>query len=135
MLTPLQRIDTKDAAGNPNGYVVPIWRADSGERIEQVYLTVVRPGKEKGPHLHQKRCGKFICIRGAAQFILRPPSGIYVRVNLNGNTPEMLVVPQGTVALIRCISGQAAYLLNMPDPAWSAEDPDEHEVQSWNPPC
>lgn len=136
MLTPLQRIDTKDAAGNPNGYVVPIWRADSGVAISQVYLTAVTLGHSKGPHLHRKRHGRFTCISGVADIILRDPEAKYWVIRLDSAAPTMLDVPPGTAAEIRCGPvGCTALLLNMPDPAWSAEDPDEWPVENWNPPC
>jgi dTDP-4-dehydrorhamnose 3,5-epimerase-like enzyme len=133
MLTPLQRIDTKDVAGNPNGWVVPIWRADSGEKIEQVYLTVVLPGTSKGPHLHHKRCGRFTCIQGGAEIITRDQDGRYASAQLTADQPSTFTVPPGVAAEIYCFTLEPAYLLNMPTPAWSAEDPDEWPVTDWNP--
>ena len=133
MLTALHRIDTKDAAGNFNGWLVPIWRADSGEAVSQVYLTVVLPGCTKGPHLHLKRTGRFTCIGGRAQVLMRNGHG-YEGAILSEANPAALIIPPGTAAEIRCLGERPAYMLNMPDPAWTADEPDEWPVEDWDPP-
>lgn len=132
-MTLLRRIKTQDAQGQPNGWVVPIWRADSGEKIEQVYLTVVFTGQSKGPHLHRKRCGRFTCIRGGVEIITRDQDGRYASVQLTADQPSTVTVPPGIAAEIYCFTLEPAFLLNMPTPAWSAEDPDEWPVEDWNP--
>lgn len=135
MTRDLEQIPTFDKAGIVNGWVVPIWRADSGDNIAQVYLTVVTPGKSKGPHLHNGRIGRFTCIAGNAEIILRNGNGRYLVERIGEDESyRTVIVPPGIPAEIRCLGGTPAYLLNMPTPAWSAENPDEWPVQDWNPP-
>lgn len=133
MRTALKRIETQNQ-GAPNGFVLPIWRADSGEKIEQVYMTVVMPGTVKGPHLHRQRCGRFTCIKGDIEIIARFAEGTY-KAYWTGEISGFATIhiPPGVPAQIRCLSGGPAYVLNMPTPAWSAEDPDEWPVESWDP--
>ena len=131
----LERIPTVDQRGIVNGWIVPIWRADSGDPVAQVYLTVVAPGKAKGPHLHRKRTGRFTCVAGNVEIVLRNGDGYHMEKIGEDEGYATVAVPPGTAAEIRCLGDRPAYVLNMPDPAWSAEDPDEWPVTDWMPPC
>ena len=130
----LEYIPTNDQQGLVNGWVVPIWRADSGEPIAQVYLTVVTPGKHKGPHLHRRRTGRFTCVAGNVEIVLRNGDGYHVEKIGEDEGYATVAVPPGTAAEIRCLGDRPAYVLNMPDPAWSVEEPDEWPVTDWYPP-
>ena len=64
-----------------NGFLVPIYNFkdgffNKGKEPQQVYLTVISPGKIKGPHLHHIRTGCFTCIKGDARFILKTEEDI-----------------------------------------------------------
>ena len=66
--------------GDENGFLVPIYNFkdgffNKGKEPQQVYLTVISPGKIKGPHLHHIRTGCFTCIKGDARFILKTEEG------------------------------------------------------------
>lgn len=128
----MPRIETKDAQGKPNGFVLPIWNAlESEYRPEQVYLTSVLPGTSKGPHLHKKREGRFCCVSGNCDVIVRSPNGVYIE-HLNLGTDNRIIrVPPGYAAQIVCRGDVEARVLNMPNPAWSKEDPDEWPVENW----
>lgn len=130
-------IITRDKNGNVNGTLIPIWNANDepGLRPEQVYATMVLPGCTKGPHLHMKRRGMFCCIVGTVEVVIgdAPIPKNYTRTTL---TPDsgLLIVPAGCPAEIRNAGAFPAVLLNLPSPAWSKEDPDDHPVPIWNPP-
>jgi mannose-6-phosphate isomerase-like protein (cupin superfamily) len=130
----VSRIPTRDANGNPNGYVLPIWHVDDGPPIEQVYMTTIAEGARKGPHLHMKRRGLFSCVRGAVKIVARGQFCSYVAFDLfPGSRP--IVVPPGIPCELRNTGEGEAYVLNMPSPPWRASEPDEWPVEDWNPPC
>lgn len=132
----MKRIATKDAAGNPTGWLLPIWHADNGPPIDQVYLTVVAPGAVKGPHLHMNRRGLFCCIRGSVRVVMRNPAGQYVVVDLGDREGfPAIEVPPGTPAAIYNIGRGDAYVLNMPSPPWRSDDQDEWPVENWEYEC
>lgn len=133
-------IPTKAADGSPNGWLVPIWNALERPdlRPEQVYLTVVLPGCVKGPHLHMKRRGVFCCVSGNALIVVREIQGdgaliCYREITIGEDYQYgTALVSPGIPAAIYCVGDKPAFVLNMPSPAWSKDDPDEHEVTDWN---
>ena len=134
MRTSLTAIPTKQPDGKANGVVLPIWRADSGETIAQVYLTTIEPGTVKGPHLHMRRCGRFTCIKGDIEVTVRLEDGTYATYFSGEKHGYATVfVAPGLPARLRCLSDTPAMVLNMPTPAWSKEDQDEWTVEEWDP--
>lgn len=127
-------IPTKDCHGHCNGWVIPVWHADDGPRIEQVYVTAIAKGASKGPHLHKVRNGLFACVSGAVEIVKRYPDGVYEWIAVHpGDDP--VPVPAGIVAELRNVGEGEAILLNMPTPPWRASEPDEWPVENWSPPC
>lgn len=131
-IQPNKKITTKDKDGQPNGFLVPIYNVHAGffgpgKEPQQVYLTVVARGQVKGPHLHFIRTGFFTCIRGQVRFVLKLPDGSYQEFH-SGDGYEFLSVevPAGVPAAIQNIGQEDAYILNMPNPAWTPEMKDEH---------
>lgn len=126
-------IATFNRHGLPNGYLVPIFNVHDGfiapeQYPQQVYLTVVSPGEVKGPHLHLKRWGLFTCIRGNGKVVVRTASGYEEFFSGEDYEYATIQVPAGVPAAIVNIGDMDAYFLNMPSPAWQADDQDEHEV-------
>lgn len=123
-------IETRNADGDVNGWIQPLWHVDSGVPIEQVYLTVVSAGMSKGPHLHKKRRGFFMVVRGIVTIVWRDVDGKYWhRIMSVGCDP--LEIPPGTPAALYNDSMDDAYVINMPYPAWRKDDQDEHPVKDW----
>lgn len=127
------RIQTRDERGRVNGFLVPLFNVYDGrvapaQYPEQVYLTVVKPGRTKGPHLHHKRWGLFACIKGDVRIVLRT-EGHYVSYASGEYSGFAVVqVPPGIPAAIQNVGSCDAYVLNMPTPAWRIDDQDEHPV-------
>ncbi len=126
-----QKFITKDVAGNPNGFLLPIYNHhenffELGREPKQVYLTVVEPGHIKGPHLHYIRQGCFTCIKGNARFVLKTAEGYQVILSGDDYEYRSVVVPTGVPAALQCMGEEAAYVLNMPSPAWTPDMNDEH---------
>ena len=129
------KIPTLDTEGRPNGWLMPIWNAiDSPQfRPDQVYVTAIAPHARKGPHLHNVRRGLFVCLTGQVTLVKRwTDRTIVTRIM----TPEngYSIVPPGVPCALYNYGDTEALVLNMPSPAWSAEDPDDHPALDWKDP-
>lgn len=126
---------TNDQHGKPNGLICRVWEEDTeleGYRPKQVYMSLLLPGAEKGPHLHLKRDGLFCCIDGYVDIILRDGLG-YRCVSSGGPFgPVAVHVPAGTPALIRNrLSDSISRVLNLSSGKYDPSD--EHEVLDFDP--
>lgn len=127
------KIETKDSTGNPNGFVLPIWSLLEAAHLrpDQIYLTSVLPGKRKGPHLHMERRGLFVCIRGNVRIVQRIAGKYLTEFSGEDHKFARIFVPPGVPAAIYNDGASEALVLNMPKPAWSPDQPDEHPVEGW----
>lgn len=131
-IQPHKKIITKNKLGHANGFLVPVYNLTEkffapGKEPQQVYITVVSPGEIKGPHLHFIRTGFFTCIKGRVRFVLKLPDGSYQEFRSgDGHDYLSVEVPTGVPAAIQNIGHEDAYILNMPNPAWTPEMKDEH---------
>jgi dTDP-4-dehydrorhamnose 3,5-epimerase-like enzyme len=126
----VKSIQTHDVDGNPNGWLLPLWHVDDKEPIEQVYLTVVEPGMCKGPHLHWRRRGRFVCVKGNVLVVTRG-SDYHERWSGEDHGFAVVRVNPGIAAALYNRGDEPAYVLNMPYPPWRKDDQDEHEVIGW----
>jgi dTDP-4-dehydrorhamnose 3,5-epimerase len=127
------RISTKNSKGLENGFLVPIINVlenflDDERWPKQVYLTVVKAGEVKGPHLHKKRWGLFTCIKGNVKIVVRTNLGYGEYCSGENHGFATVQIPAGIPAALVNIGKEDAYILNMPSPSWKADDPDEWEV-------
>ena len=128
---PHRKFVTSDHEGQSTGYLVPIYNIHdgffaSGREPQQVYLTVVSPRSSKGPHLHFVRTGCFTCIKGNVRIVVKV-DGQYREYD-SGEAHDYLSIeiPVGTPALIQNLGDEEAFVLNMPNPAWTPTMNDEH---------
>jgi dTDP-4-dehydrorhamnose 3,5-epimerase-like enzyme len=124
---------TKDRASQPNGFLVTIYNIhddffSEGKEPQQVYLTVIAPHQIKGPHLHFIRTGCFTCIKGNARFVLKTTDGYKVFYSGEAYEYRSVIVPNGIPAALQNLGDDDAYVLNMPNPAWTPTMNDEHTV-------
>ena len=122
---------TYDSNKQPNGYLVPIYNIneeffDKGKEPEQFYLTVIEPGKIKGPHLHYIRTGCFTCIKGNACFVVKKDNKYEVIYSGEDYEYTTVIIPAGTSAALQCIGDEQAFVVNMPNPAWTPDMDDEY---------
>ncbi|MCP5482110.1 MAG: WxcM-like domain-containing protein [Spirochaetales bacterium] len=127
------RIATKNAQGRENGFLLPIANVHEGfvqdaQWPKQVYCTVANPGEIKGPHLHKKRWGLFTCIRGNIKIVVRIDGKYEEYYSGEDHEFQTVQVPAGIPAALVNIGQVEAYILNMPSPAWRAEDQDDWDV-------
>lgn len=127
------KFETRGEEGEKNGFLVPIYNINdgffaSGREPQQVYMTTILPGTIKGPHLHFIRTGFFTCIKGNVRVVLKTDDGY--QQFFSGEDHEFLSieVPIGVPAAVQCIGDEEAYLLNMPNPAWTPDMNDEHSA-------
>lgn len=126
-----KKFTTKDEHGDANGFLVPLYNIHDkffaeGKEPQQVYLTTILPNKIKGPHLHFIRTGFFTCIKGNVRVVLKTYTGYEVFFSGEDHEYTSIEVPTGVPAAVQCLGDEEAYLLNMPNPAWTPEMNDEH---------
>ena len=126
-----KKIITRNTADQPNGFLVPIYNVhdgffEPGMEPQQVYLTVIAPYQVKGPHLHFIRTGSFTCIKGNVRLILKTGKGYECLESGEQHEYCTVVVPAGTPAALQNRGNEDAYVLNMPNPAWTPTMNDEH---------
>jgi dTDP-4-dehydrorhamnose 3,5-epimerase len=124
---------TKNDAGEVNGFLVPIYNINDGffaegKEPQQVYMTTILPGKIKGPHLHFIRTGFFTCVKGNVRVVLKTDDGYQEFFSGEDYDYRSIEVPTGVPAAVQCVGNEEAYLLNMPNPAWTPDMNDEHST-------
>ena len=127
------RIETKSIEGVPNGYLIPVYNDHESpirkeQRPCQVYLTVVAPGAVKGPHLHMQRWGLFTCIKGNIKIVVKTPKGYKEFFSGENHSYQTVQVPAGWPSALQNQGNIEAFVLNMPSPAWTLENQDDHPV-------
>lgn len=126
-----KKFTTKTEHGEVNGFLVPLYNVhekffSAGKEPQQVYLTSVLPGMIKGPHLHFIRTGYFTCIKGNVRVVLKTGNEYQVFYSGEDHQYTSIEVPTGVPAAVQCLGDQEAYMLNMPNPAWTPDMNDEH---------
>ncbi len=126
-----KKFPTIDNDKKENGYLVPIYNVhdhffEEGKEPQQVYLTVVKPGMTKGPHLHFIRIGYFTCIKGNIKVVIQKDGEYQEYFSGEDHEYRSIEVPTGVPAMIMNIGEEDAYMINMPNPAWTPDMNDEH---------
>ena len=116
-----------------NGFVIPIYNVNDSfcekdKQPQQTYLTVVRPGEIKGPHLHFIRTGYFTCIKGNVRIVVKVKGNYETYYSGEDYNYSSIIIPTGIPAAIQNTGKEDAFLLNMPSPAWTPEMNDEHSA-------
>ncbi len=128
---PNNKIITKNKDGIENGYLVPIYNIhdhfhELGKEPQQVYLTVVKKGEIKGPHLHYLRTGSFTCIKGNVRIVVKVNGDYHEYYSGEDHGYLSVIIDTGIPAAVQNIGEEDAFVLNMPSPAWTPTMDDEH---------
>ena len=126
-----RKVITRDADGKENGYLVSIYNNNDkleGHEPSQVYLTVAKPGTIKGPHLHHIRKGCFTCIKGNVRIVTKTATGYEIHYSGEDHDYTSVLIPTGVPAAIQNIGLEDAFILNMPTPAWTPTQNDDHDA-------
>src|SRR4051794_2589594 len=121
-----KKFTTRDDDGEVNGFLVPIYNIHDGffvdgKHPQQVYITTILPGKLKGPHMHMIRTGFFTCIKGNVRVVVKLEDGYKEFFSGEEYQFRSIEVPTGIPAVVQCLGDEEAYLLNMPNPAWTPD--------------
>lgn len=122
---PAKKVQTKDAQGNPNGFLIELYK-DGDKTV--AYLTAAFPGAFKGYHLHRVRAARYCVIRGKMKI------SMYTYINgswqkeekiLDASNPERLFIPKDVATGLENFGTDEAWLINFPDPAYDPNLKDE----------
>ena len=124
------KIQTYDDA-KTNGSLIPILSIHDSSKLnghfpEQVYLTTILPGQQKGPHLHKIRTGCFTCIKGDVKIITKENGKYEEFFSGESHSYRTILIPANVTALLVNVSSHEAFVLNMPCPAWHPDMDDEY---------
>ena len=94
----LEKHSTKSITdGHENGSLTVIWR-DWDKIIKNepkmVYVSSVKSGEIKGPHIHTKRNSYFVCIHGKVVFVIKDENGKYIEIESSDENPNLVHVPK-----------------------------------------
>ena len=128
-----KKYTTKTEEGDVNGFLVPLYNIHDkffspGKEPQQVYMTTIQPGKVKGPHLHFIRTGFFTCIKGNVRVVLKVDDKYHEFYSGEDHEYRSIEVPTGIPAAVQCLGEEEAFMLNMPNPAWTPDMNDEHSA-------
>jgi dTDP-4-dehydrorhamnose 3,5-epimerase-like enzyme len=136
---PHQRFDTRGADGQANGFLVSVYNEHEGfipqaRAPAQVYVSICAIGASKGPHLHRRRWGYLTCVRGNIRVVARFGDEYVVAHSGQDHGYQTVEIPPGIPNRVENVGNVDAYIINTCNPAWQADDPDDHPVDGWNPP-
>jgi dTDP-4-dehydrorhamnose 3,5-epimerase len=103
-------------------------------RFGQVYLTTTYPGVVKAWHLHHVQTDLVSCIRGEIELVLcdareeSPTRGEVGRFITGEKKPLLVSIPPGVYHGWKCISGEEAFIVNVPDEVYRSDRPDEFRL-------
>ena len=136
----LEKHETKSVIdGHVNGSLTVIWR-DWDEIIKNhpkmVYVSSVKPGEIKGPHLHTKRNSYFVCIHGKVVFVIKDDKGNYKEIESSEENSTLVYVPKNISSAHINISNDISRVLALADIAWRPNDNEMKNVDfddyDWN---
>ena len=139
----LEKHETSDIKdGHVNGSLIVIWR-DWDKIIpndpKMVYITNVKPGEIKGPHLHTKRTTYFTCIKGNVVFIIKKQDGTYEEIKSGEDNPVLIQIPKNFASAHINLSTDISSVLVLADIAWRPNDNemknltfDDYNWKKWN---
>jgi dTDP-4-dehydrorhamnose 3,5-epimerase len=119
------------------GRLMEIFRADDNffEKFGQVYMTSAYPGVVKGWHYHKVQTDHFVIIKGMMKVVLydrredSPTKGEVNEFFMGELNQALITIPPGVLHVMKCISTEPAYLVNIPTEAYNYKEPDEFRVE------
>ena len=127
-LQPAKKVTTKDASGNPNGWLMELYKDQETGLKTEAYLTAAFPGAFKGYHLHRIRAARYVAIKGKMKIICyEQKEGKWQPTEfiLEAGKSERLFIPKNVATGLENIGEEEAWLINYPDPAYDPSLIDE----------
>jgi dTDP-4-dehydrorhamnose 3,5-epimerase len=121
------------ALPDERGVLTEILRADDPEYpgFGQVYMTTTYPGVVKGWHRHEHQTDMICCVSGDLKLVLYrggdggDEEGLLNEVFLGDINRVIVKVPSGVWHGWKCVGGETALVVNIPDQVYSYQSPDE----------
>jgi len=127
----LEKHQTKDINDNhPNGSLTVIWR-DWDKLIQNpnmIYVTSVKPGERKGPHIHKKRTSYFVCIKGKVVFVIKDENDNYLEIESSEEKPILVKVPKNIASAHVNLDKNSSLVLALADISWKPNDNEMENV-------
>ena len=129
----LEKHPTKDIDdGHVNGELTVIWRDWDNiikDHPKMVYVTSIKPGEVKGPHIHTKRTSHFVCIHGKVVFIIKNSDGSYSEIISSDEQPVLINIPKNVPCAHINLTENISRVLTLADISWK---PDDNEMTNTN---
>jgi len=130
----IQKIETVD------GNMIPIYRDWDHEinlyhQPKMVYATTLKPGVTKDIILHERRSAYMTCIQGSVKIELLVNNcleEVVLDYENSKNEINLLLISPGIPIKIHNMSDDLSIIINCPDPAWHADDPDTIKFKNWS---
>lgn len=111
------------------GWLTEIFRNDEvAAKPQMAYVSATKPGIARGPHEHVKQTDIFVFIGpGTVELNLwdrrenSETNGEHIKLEVGENNPSMVIVPPGVVHAYKCVSGNDAWCINLPDKLYKGE--------------
>lgn len=107
---------------DPRGWLSELFRDDElpqGFKPAMGYISVTKPGVQRGPHEHQQQTDGFAFLSGRFQLILwenrEGREFRKVEIEVGEDNPVFITVPPGVVHAYRNVGSSDAFVLNFPD--------------------
>ncbi len=84
------------------------------------------PGAVNEPHSHMKRWGIFTCVKGNIKIVVRTPNGYKEFFSGENHGNQKNEVHADWQSVLQNQGNIEALVLNMPSPAWTPDDQDDH---------
>lgn len=120
------------------GWLMEILRADDAavfERFGQVYVSGTYPGVVKAWHYHKHQVDFFACVMGMVKLVLvdtrdgSPTRGTVNEFFIGTQSALLVRVPNLVYHGWKCISADAALVVNVPTEPYRYDDPDEYRLE------
>ena len=127
----LEKHETRDNQDqHVNGSLTVVWRDWDNiinNEFKMIYVTSVKPGEIKGPHLHTKRNSCFTCIHGEVVFVIQKKLGEYEEIHATADKQVLVVIPKNVSAAHINVSDGISRVLTLADLSWK---PNDNEMQN-----
>jgi dTDP-4-dehydrorhamnose 3,5-epimerase len=119
------------------GWLMEILRADDTalfSRFGQVYASATYPGVVKAWHYHKVQIDNLACIVGMIKLVIvdtragSPTDGTVNELFVGTQNPMLVQVPNLVYHGWKCISPEAAVVINVPTEVYRYADPDEFRI-------
>lgn len=128
---PAKRVDTKDASGVPNGFLLELVSELDGftQGIKgQMYLTVAEPGTLKGFHMHAQANYYIICVKGRVKEIVYRSATEKEEVEMGDGDFKVMHLPKGYPHAIQNIGSEPAYTLIFRDAPYDPNVKEQFDI-------